>query len=96
MLTAGTANLPFDSQFSIQSVTQIQRSPNGAITNPLELSVDEIVHQRVLCPACEEKIFEMWPEGWDAHAAFRCTGVTAPTPETRKADFKRRFSSLFR
>lgn len=77
-------------------MTQIQRSSNGAILNPLELSVDEIVHQRVVCPACEEKIFEMWPEGWDAHAASRCTGVAGSSPELRKEDFKRRFKHLFR
>jgi len=33
------------------------------------LSVDDVVHRRVLCPACHEKEFAMWPEGWDSHAA---------------------------
>lgn len=64
--------------------------------NPLELTVDEIVHERVICPGCEVKVFEMWPEGWDAHAASRCNGMTGSTPEERKAEFKMRFGRLFR
>jgi len=69
------------------------RSPNGAIANPTELTVDQNVHQRVVCPGCENMVFAMWPEGWDAHAASRCAGVTGETPDGRKAGYKRRFGS---
>lgn len=77
-------------------MADITRGPNGAIANPLELTVDQLVHQRVMCPACEQKVFEMWPEGWDAHAAHRCKGVAGATTEERKANFKSRFGRLFR
>jgi len=58
-------------------------------------TVDDVVHRRVLCPACGQKVFEMWPEGWDAHAEHRCAGLSGVTPEERKAEFKSRFRHLF-
>ncbi len=42
------------------------------------------------------KVFEKWPEGWDAHAAHRCEGVNPGTPEERKAEFRRVLAHLFR
>lgn len=51
-------------------------------------------HQRD-CPACGEHRFRRWPFGWDAHAAYRCSGLSAATPEARKLEFKGRFASLF-
>ena len=77
-------------------MTEILRSPNGAIANAVDLEVEQVVHQRVVCPACESMVFEMWPEGWDAHAASRCGGVSGSTIDERKADFRGRFGHLFR
>ena len=44
-----------------------------------------------LCPACEGHLFKRWPWGWDAHAAYRCKGVTGATAELRKAQYKKKF-----
>ena len=74
----------------------VGRTPDGVILNAKDLTADDLVQQRVLCPACGEKTFAMWPEGWDSHAAHRCTGVQGATPEERKAAFKREFDHLFR
>jgi hypothetical protein len=68
----------------------------GVVTNAEELRVDQVVGKRVRCPGCRMLVFRSWPEGWDAHAASRCRGVTGSTPEQRKAEFKRRFGQLFR
>jgi hypothetical protein len=68
----------------------------GVIVNAEELRADQVVGRRVLCPGCRRLVFKSWPEGWDGHAAGPCRGVTARSPETRKAEFKRRFGSLFR
>jgi len=53
-------------------------------------SVSTVDHQRA-CPACHQHEFKRWPFGWDAHAAHKCTGLTAVEPEARKKEFKRRF-----
>nr|ART39122.1 H348 [uncultured bacterium] len=74
----------------------IRRPDDGAITNAMELTAADLVHQKVICPACEAFVFRMWPEGWDAHAAFRCSGLETLTPTERKREFRRRFGSLFR
>lgn len=47
----------------------------GVIVNATDLIADDVAHKRVLCPWCRDKVFSMWLEGLDAHAAFRCTGV---------------------
>jgi len=73
----------------------VERGPNGAITNAASLNARDIVHERVLCPCCEKKVFAMWPEGWDAHAEHKCEGLAPGTGEERKAEFKRRFAHLF-
>jgi hypothetical protein len=77
-------------------VTRVCRGPDGSIRNAMELTVGDVVHQRVVCPFCSDRVFEMWPFGWDAHAAHRCRGVSGATSEERKADFKRQAAHLFR
>jgi hypothetical protein len=74
----------------------IERNNAGVITNAEQLTAQEVVHKRVLCPGCHDKVFELWPEGWDAHSAFKCSGVKSGSQEERKADFKARFIHLFR
>jgi hypothetical protein len=73
-----------------------RRNIDGIISNASELVVDDVVGDRVLCPSCHDKVFQVWPEGWDAHAAHRCTGVGGNSEEERKANFKHRWSQLFR
>ncbi len=73
-----------------------QLSADGTILNGAVLTAADVAHKRVLCPACMEKEFEMWPEGWDAHAAHRCKGMEGGTSEARKAEFKRVLGHLFR
>jgi hypothetical protein len=75
---------------------RVQRGTDGTILNAALLSAAEVAHDRVLCPACTYKVFEKWPEGWDAHAAHRCEGVNPGTPEERKAEFRRVLGHLFR
>lgn len=74
----------------------VERRPDGTITNAAALTADHLAHQRVLCPACGEKVFVLWPEGWDSHAAHRCEGIEAEGAEARKQEFKTRFAGLFR
>ncbi len=73
-----------------------QLSANGTILNAAVLTASDVAHKRVLCPGCMEKEFEMWPEGWDAHAAYRCKGVDGNSPQARKAEFKQILGHLFR
>ena len=77
-------------------MTTVIRDSRGVITNAFALTIEQVVHERVICPACEQKVFEMWPEGWDAHAVHRCSGLRCTLPEERKAEFKSRFGHLFR
>lgn len=66
--------------------------PQATARQPAE----EPSHPRArLCPACENKQFKQWPLGWDAHAAFKCSALTARTPEERKAEFRQRFGDSF-
>jgi hypothetical protein len=73
-----------------------QLSRTGVILNASVLTPDQLVHKCVLCPACMDKEFAMWPEGWDAHAAHKCKGVDEGSPEQRKAEYKRSLGHLFR
>ena len=73
-----------------------KRNAQGAITNAEELTAELVTHEAVLCPACHEKVFSDWPEGWDAHASWKCAGCDGVTTEAKKAYFKQRFSHLFR
>ena len=75
---------------------RVQRGSDGTILNAAVLSDSEVAHERVLCPACMLKVFEKWPEGWDAHAAHRCEGVNQGTSEERKAEFRHVLGHLFR
>lgn len=43
------------------------------------------------CPGCEEHYFVRWPFGWDAHAAYKCSGLSETDPVRRKAEFKVKF-----
>lgn len=72
-----------------------KRNKYGVIINAEELTADQVVHRRVLCPACRNLTFQMWPEGWDSHARTRCEGLTG-SPRERKAEFRKRFAALFR
>lgn len=69
---------------------------SGVILNAEELSAGLVTGRRVRCPACRSLIFRSWPEGWDAHAATRCRGISGKEPGARKSEFKRRFGHLFR
>ena len=37
---------------------------DGVIINTMKLRAADISHKKVLCPACHDFIFQMWPEGW--------------------------------
>jgi len=71
-------------------------SRTGTILNAAVLTPSDLAHKRVLCPACMDKEFVMWPEGWDAHAAYKCKGLADGPPDARKAEFKRVLGHLFR
>ena len=73
----------------------INRS-DGAIINVLELRAAQVSHEKVLCPACHEFVFQKWPEGWDGHSGYKCSGLVASSIDERKAEFKDRFGFLFR
>ena len=72
------------------------RNGDGAIVNAALLTAEEVAHKKVLCPACADMTFEMWPEGWDAHAEHKCAGVEGNTAEERKTDFKETLKYIFR
>jgi hypothetical protein len=73
----------------------INRDADGVITNAGDLAAEDVVNEKIWCPACHEKAFAAWPEGWDGHAAFACR-VEGETPEERKANYKREYRHLFR
>lgn len=73
-----------------------RQNEGGVILNAEELTAGLVTGKRVRCPACRSLIFQSWPEGWDAHAATRCRGLTGKEPGARKSEFKRRFAHLFR
>jgi hypothetical protein len=75
---------------------KVQLGSDGTILNAAVLTDKEVAHQRVLCPACMDMVFDKWPEGWDAHAAHRCKGVDSASPEERKAEFRLVLGHLFR
>lgn len=71
-------------------------NPDGVILNAAVLTVDAVAHKRVLCPACGQKVFQVWPEGWDAHAATVCSGLTATGAKARKEEYRAALGHLFR
>lgn len=71
-------------------------APAPSAATQSDESPQEESHERIkVCPACEEKRFKLWPLGWDAHAAYQCTGLTASEPEERKAEYRQKFGHLF-
>ena len=74
----------------------VQRDANGVITNAGDLTVDDVVGNRVLCPICNSKVFEQWPFGWDSHSATQCSAAVGATETARKATFKEKYGHLFR
>ena len=74
----------------------IKRDVDGVIINADSLNIDDVANERVLCPACGDHIFKKWPEGWDAHSAHRCNGITGATEAARKEAYKTRYRHLFR
>ena len=72
------------------------KDADGTILNAAVLHARDVVHKRVLCPACGQKVFVMWPEGWDGHAAWRCDGLGSESREDRKAEYKQTLGHLFR
>jgi len=75
---------------------RIIRNTQGAITNAEQLTVDDVVLESVVCPACRAKTFANWPWGWDSHSGWKCSASEGGSPKEKKASFKRRFSHLFR
>ncbi len=74
----------------------VQRDAEGVIVNADKLEVDDVVGDRVLCPACGDKVFEKWPFGWDEHSAHQCGGINGASEQERKDAFKERYRHLFR
>ncbi len=68
---------------------------DAEIINAAMLKAEDVATKRVRCPACGEKVFAMWPEGWDAHAAHKCSGLTSTAKEDRKREFKSALGHLF-
>jgi hypothetical protein len=68
----------------------------GVIMNAAALNAEATVNQRVKCPACGVFPFQKWPEGWDAHASYKCEALDPGTPDERKAQFRTKFAKLFR
>lgn len=73
----------------------VRRGPDGTILNTSELSAQQVVHQRVLCPGCGAATFPRWPDGWEAHARSECAVVASGSDTERCANFKRLFGHLF-
>lgn len=97
-----SAAVPFAVQRStVKSPTalgEVKRDAAGVIINATELVAEQLVHERVLCPACGRKVFAMWPEGWDAHAGSlkACVADLGDSGPQRKAEYKRQYRALFR
>ena len=68
---------------------------DGVITELKGMRATDVYRKRVLCPCCRAQVFQMWPFGWDAHAA-RCAGLLSSPEADRKAEFKTKFNQLFR
>lgn len=74
---------------------EAKRNEDGYIVNAEELTCDDVVGQKVLCPACSQPL-ELWPLGWDEHAAKLCGGIKPGEETARKQEYKTRFRHLFR
>lgn len=71
------------------------RDAEGYIVNADVLRVEQVVHEKVRCPACGQAL-KMWPEGWDSHAAHTCEGLENEDQEKRKVEFRAKFRHLYR
>ena len=69
---------------------------SGAILNAAVLHDSQVAGKRVRCPGCGVKVFEKWPEGWDAHAAHKCDGLEGRSEAEKKSEFKATFRRLCR
>ena len=69
---------------------------SGQAIDPKGLTAKDVSEKKVLCPACRHMVFDRWPLGWDAHAAYKCDGLEAGTPDKRKREYKTRFEHLFK
>jgi len=94
-LEALLETIPLDSSPPQRSLLP-RTDQDGVIQNAEELEAAQVVGRRVRCPGCRGLVFQSWPGGWDSHAATRCRGLVGIDERARKAEFKRRFSSLFR
>ena len=72
------------------------RNRAGVILNTAALRASQVIGEQVECPACCQKTFDRWPNGWDAHAAHQCAALEAEDKQERKAEFKGAFRKLFR
>ena len=68
----------------------------GAVVNASTLRASQVVGEQVVCPACADKTFARWPDGWDAHAAHKCAALESKEPAARKVEYKATFRHLFR
>jgi putative restriction endonuclease len=75
---------------------EVQRNEDSVIINAAELTHEDVVGEKVQCPACHDKVLKCWPLGWDGHAGHPCTALSGSTSEERKQEFKSRFRHLFR
>lgn len=75
-----------------QVVSKKNKAPKSRPKNTRQTTTGAVTKD---CPACGQQ-FKRWPFGWDSHAAHRCTGLNAKDANARKAEFKTRFSYLFK
>ena len=79
-----------------QSKTKPIRNEKGYITNAIDLTVDDVVGQNILCPLCGHELHG-WSQGWDAHAESpRMCNLSATDPKERKTEYKEKLRHLFR
>jgi len=78
-------------------MTRARRDKDGVIINARELQADDVIGEKVACPVCAEfPPFQTWPQGWDAHAAYKCEKLRATGLKKRKAEYKKITAHLFR
>lgn len=84
-------------KFLAQPAQGVPSTPRAVKQAPREASWPAYsASESLLCPACSAHTFQRWPWGWDAHAAHRCAGLSTQDPTERKAEYRKRFSHLFR
>ena len=78
-----------------QSKTKPIKNDEGFITNAIDLTIDDVAMQNILCPLCEHELHG-WSQGWDSHAEHVCSNLSATDPKERKAEYKEKLRHLFR